>query len=229
MRTTGIDAPGWSPAEIDLLVRAARHAPLYGGGRPWVLEPRDHEVALFELPHRSCHDRLGFGRLLTCGAVLQNVVTALRAAGWLVEVDLPADVDRPDLLAVLTAVGRREPTAEDLLDDRALEEEGAPGPVAVPALVAADHWPGTRVRPVDGTIEPAVSSLPAGSTALLVSTDGDSRRDVLRAGAALQAVRLRARASGLRTSFVRGPLHGTPGHHWALLGVRPVSPPRPEG
>ncbi|HWO68541.1 MAG TPA: hypothetical protein VNO31_51775, partial [Umezawaea sp.] len=106
MRGTSIEALNWRLAEVERMVRAARRAPLYGGGHPWVLEPHGLSASLYELPHHAFHDRLGIGRLLTCGAVLHNVYTALRAAGWRVEVTLPGDVERPDLLAVLTAAGR---------------------------------------------------------------------------------------------------------------------------
>ena len=229
MRGTGTGTPNRSSIEVEQVVRAARRAPLYGGGHPWVLEPHDHSVSLYELPHHTIHDRLGIGRLLTCGAVLHNVHTALRAAGWQVDVALPGDADRPDLLAVLTAVERLAPTSWEVLDHRALDEPGARGSAELSDLVTANHWPGTGLRQVDGAAEPAMSTLPAGSVGLLVSTDGDSRKDVLRAGAALQAVRLRARALGIETTCVRGPLHGVPGHHWALLGVGALSGPSREG
>ena len=200
---------------MDVLVRAARRAPVYGGGHPWVLEPHGRGVSLYELPHHSIHDRLGIGRLLTCGGVLHNVHTALRAAGWRVEVSLPRDAARPDLLAVLTAVGRQAAPAR-----RAIEEQAPSGPAELSVLLAANHWEGTRVRPVVSAAEPA------GSVTLLVSTEGDSRRDVLLAGAALQAVRLKARTLELPTTVVRGPL---PGHGWALLEVSGVSGPHLEG
>ncbi|MCS7483691.1 hypothetical protein ACFFQW_46650 [Umezawaea endophytica] len=228
MCRTRADALTWRTDEVEQVVRAARRAPLYGGGHPWVLEPHGHSVSLYELPHHTIHDRLGVGRLLTCGAVLHNVHTALRAAGWRVEVTLPGDVDRPDLLAVLTAVEHSAPTPQEVLDHQALTGPGMPGSPELSVLIAADRWPGTRVRVVDSAAEPMVAALPAGSTGLLVSTDGDSRKDVLCAGAALQAVRLRARALGVQTCGVRGPLHGLPGHRWALLGVRGLSGPNPE-
>jgi hypothetical protein len=229
MRGTGVEARNWRPTDVEQVVRAARRAPLYGGGHPWVLEPHERSVSLYELPRHAVHDRLGIGRLLTCGAVLHNVHVALRAAGWQVDVVLPSDADRPDLLAVLTAVGHLAPTSWEVLDHQALDEPGVPGSAELSVLVAANHWSGTRLRPVGSAAEPAVSTLPAGSVGLLVSTDGNSRKDVLRAGAALQAVRLRARALGMETAGVRGPLHGLPGHHWALLGVRALSGPTPEG
>jgi hypothetical protein len=122
-----------------------------------------------------------------------------------VEVSLPADAARPDLLAVLTAVGRQ-----------AVEDQRTSGPAELPLLVAANHWEGTRVRPVDT----------GGSVTLHVSTDGDSRRDVLLAGAALEAVRLKARELGLSTTVGRGPL---PGHVWASLTVSGLSEPHPAG
>jgi hypothetical protein len=206
MRRTRTDAPEWSPGEVDLLVRAARRAPTYGGGRPCVLEPHGRGVSLYELPHHSIRDRLGIGRLLTCGGVLHNVHSALRAAGWRVEVSPACDAARPDLLAVLTAVGRQP-----------AEERATPGQAEPATLVAANHWEGTRVRAVGSA---------AGSVDLLVSTEGDSRRDVVLAGAALQAVRLRARELGLPTAVVRGPL---PGHVWALLTVSGISGAHPEG
>ncbi|MEO6090266.1 MAG: hypothetical protein ABIQ18_44895 [Umezawaea sp.] len=205
MHRTRTEAPEWSPGEVALLIRAARGAPVYGGGHPWVLEPHGRAVALYELPHHSFRDRLGIGRLLTCGAVLHNVHAALRAAGWRVEVLLPSDAAKPDLLAVLTAVGRQPPGDQE-----------TPGPAELPLLVAANHWEGTLVRPVDA----------ADSVTLLVSTEGDSRRDVLLAGAALQAVRLKARELGLSTTMRRGPL---PGHGWASLTVSGISEPHPAG
>ncbi|HEX6345895.1 hypothetical protein [Umezawaea sp.] len=205
MRGTRTETPEWSSSEVDLLVRAARSAPVYGGGHPWVLEPHGRAVALYELPRHSFRDRLGIGRLLTCGGVLHNLHAALRAAGWRVEVSLPRDAAKPDLLAVLAAVGRQ-----------AVEERGTSDPAVLPVLVAANHWEGTRVRPVDT----------GGSVTLHVSTEGDSRRDVLLAGAALQAVRLKARELGLTATVGRGPL---PAHVWASLTVSGISEPHPAG
>lgn len=92
---------------MDLLVRAARCAPIYGGGHPWVLEPHGRAVALYELPHHSFRDRLAIGRLLTCGGVLHNLHAALRASEWRVGVSLPRDPAH--VWASLTVSGLCEP------------------------------------------------------------------------------------------------------------------------
>ncbi|WNV87469.1 hypothetical protein [Umezawaea sp. Da 62-37] len=216
-------APEWGATEVELMVRAARRAPVHGTGHPWVLEPHGNVVSLYELPHHSLHDRLGFDRLLSCGAALHNVHTALQAFGWHVEVEFPRDVDRPDLLAVLTADDRQAPTAVEVGDYEAIEVPAAPGRIDLPALAVSNHWAGARLLPVEDDTSLAALGLPSGSAVLLVLTTGESRQDVLLAGAATQAVRLRARALGMTATPVHRPTRlpdGVSGHLWSALQVR---------
>ncbi|WNV84831.1 hypothetical protein [Umezawaea sp. Da 62-37] len=223
MRRTRIAVPEWGATEVELVVRAARRAPVCGTGHPWVLEPHGNVVSLYELPHHSLHDRLGFDRLLSCGAVLHNVHTALRAFGWHVEVEFPHDVARPDLLAVLTADDRQAPTAVEVGDYEAIEMPAAHGRIDLPALAVSNHWAGVRLLPVKDDASLGALGLPSGSGALLVLTTLESRQDVLLAGAATQAARLRARALGMATIPVHRPLRlpdGVSGHLWAVLQVR---------
>ncbi|MCX2951417.1 hypothetical protein [Lentzea sp. NEAU-D7] len=175
----------WNPGEAAAIVEAARKAPVYSAGRPWVLELHDRSVYLYEVAHRSLRDPLGMDRLLTCGAALQHVVLAIRACGWHAEVVFPADHANPDLIAVVEADRRQPPAEEELAQHRAILLADGVGDGDARDLVTASHWAGTELhRVADDT--------------LVVVTVGDGRPDHVRGGAALQAAVLAARSAGTR-------------------------------
>lgn len=184
----------WSAAEAAEIVEAARRAPVYSAGKPWVLELHNRSVHLYEVRHRSAHDPLGMDRLLTCGAALEHVVLAVRAAGWHAKVVFPTDHANPDLIAIVRADRRLPPDPRELDQHRAtlLPEGTADGDAR--DLVSANHWAGTELHPVD-------------SGTLVVVTVGDRRADHVRGGAALQAAVLAARPAGLRVRPVIHLMH----------------------
>lgn len=167
---------------------------MYGGGRPWVLELHTRSVHLYEVRHRSARDPLGMDRLLSCGAALEHVVLAVRAAGRHAQVVFPADHANPDLVAVVQA-DRWQPAEPGELDQhRATRLPDGTADGAARALVTANHWAGTELCPLD-------------EHTLVVVTVGDGRPDHVRGGAALQAAVLAARCAGVRVRPVVHPLH----------------------
>lgn len=184
----------WSAAEAAEIVEAARRAPVYSEGKPWVLELHNRSVYLYEVRHRSAHDPLGMDRLLTCGAALEHIVLAVRAAGWHAKVVFPADHANPDLIAIVRADQRQPADPHELDQHRAtLLPEGTSDGEARD-LVSANHWAGTELHPVD-------------ADTLVVVTVGDGRPDHVRGGAALQAAVLAARSAGLRARPVIHLMH----------------------
>jgi hypothetical protein len=184
----------WSAAEAAEIVEAARKAPVYSTGKPWVLELHNRSVHLYEVAHRSLHDPLGMDRLLTCGAALEHIVLAVRAIGWHAKVVFPADHANPDLIAVVRADRRQPPDEQELKQYQgALLAEGT-GDGEARDLVFANHWAGTELHPVD-------------DDTLVVVTVGDRRPDHVRGGAALQAAVLAARFAGLRVRPVIHLMH----------------------
>jgi hypothetical protein len=175
----------WSAAEAAEIVEAARKAPVYSGSKPWVMELHGRSVYLYEVAHRSLHDPLGMDRLLTCGAALEHVVLAVRAAGWHAKVVFPHDHSNPDLIAVVKADLRQPPSPEELSQHRAMQLHDGTADGDARDLASASHWAGTELHPVD-------------DDTLVVVTVGDGRPDHVRGGAALQAAVLAARSAGLR-------------------------------
>ncbi|MFJ8962512.1 hypothetical protein ACIRG5_24300 [Lentzea sp. NPDC102401] len=184
----------WNPGEAAAIVEAARKAPVYSAGRPWVLEMHGRSVYLYEVAHRSLRDPLGMDRLLTCGAALEHIVLAIRAAGWHVKVVFPADHANPDLIAVVKADRRQPPAEEELVQHQAILLPGGTGDGDARDLVTANHWAGTELHRVDGDT-------------LVVVTVGDGRPDHVRGGAALQAAVLAARSAGTRVRPVVHLMH----------------------
>lgn len=184
----------WSAAEAAEIVEAARRAPVYSGSKPWVLELHGRSVYLYEVAGRSPHDPLGMDRLLTCGAALEHIVLAVRAAGWHAKVVFPHDHSTPDLIAVVRADRRETPSAEELSSLRATRLDDGVADGNARGLLPANHWAGTELHPVDdGT--------------LVVVTVGDGRADHVRGGAALQAAVLAARSAGVRVRPVVHLMH----------------------
>ncbi|RDI34322.1 hypothetical protein [Lentzea flaviverrucosa] len=184
----------WSAAEAAEIVEAARKAPVYSAGKPWVLELHNRSVHLYEVAHRSLHDPLGMDRLLTCGAALEHIVLAVRAIGWHAEVVFPADHTNPDLIAVVRADRRQPPDEKELNQHLAASLAEGTGDGEARDLVSANHWAGTELHPVD-------------DDTLVVVTVGDGRPDHVRGGAALQAAVLAARFGGLRVRPVIHLMH----------------------
>lgn len=184
----------WNPAEAADIVEAARKAPVYSGTRPWVLELHGRSVYLYEVAHKSLHDPLGMDRLLSCGAALEHIVLAIRAAGWHAKVVFPSDHANPDLIAVVKADRRQPPGAEELAQHQAIRLPDGTGDGDARDLVAANHWAGTELhRVADDT--------------LIVVTVGDGRPDHVRGGAALQGAVLAARSTGVRVRPVVHLMH----------------------
>src|SRR5687768_14338538 len=169
----------WNPSEAAEIIEAARTAPFYSEGRPWVLELHPQSVCLFEVPRRSGHDPLGhdplgFDRLLSCGAALEHIVLAVRRSGWQPRVVFPSEQASSELLAVVR-VGRREPpSAQDLDQHGAIRLPDASGAGLARSLVKANQWAGTELHVLN-------------DHELVVITTDDRRPDHVRGGAALQA------------------------------------------
>ncbi len=167
---------------------------MYSGSTPWVTELHGRSVYLYEVAHKSLHDPLGMDRLLTCGAALEHVVLAVRASGWHVKVVFPHDYSNPDLIAVVKADRREPPSPEELSQHRATMLHDGTADGEARDLVAANHWAGTELHPVD-------------DDTLVVVTVGDSRPDHVRGGGALQAAVLAARSAGVRVRPVVHLMH----------------------
>jgi nitroreductase len=269
---------------LESAVAYAVLAPSSHNTQPWRFEISDEGLLLFADASRAMPvaDPDQRELLMSCGAALFNLRTALQHSGQAVRVDLLPDATRPDLLARVTisdgppgtdeqrklvaAMGRRHthrqpfanvPLAEELLLElrAAADREGAWLEVlsGTGAREAAElvrrasqrqygsaafrreltSWlrPNWTRRP-DGlpgyalgfnALTSAVARfalrlfdfgrgqsrrdarLALGSPALVVlGTDGDSRRDWLAAGQALQRVLLTAAAQGVAASFLNG-------------------------
>jgi hypothetical protein len=102
----------WTAGEKHLITGAAALAPSVHNTQPWVLEFHDEHISLYErldraLPH---HDPVGRDRLISCGAAVENAVSAMRILGWLPAVRLRHDPAQPDEVARITVTGRAEPS-----------------------------------------------------------------------------------------------------------------------
>lgn len=171
-----------------------------------VAEVRPDKVVLTEPPTRRV--RAGNAALLECGAALSTVWTVLRVLGREPLVTFPDDPERPEIAAVVRAGDPRTPSGEEWARYAALRRLAEPGrtemlqpvsPALLGALAGAGHWPDTDVRIVRPGWVPALERLGAdltGRSALLVTTSRDSRRDHVRAGAALHSTRLAAAIRG---------------------------------
>jgi len=272
---TGRTSPLWSAVETGVLASAAARAPSVHNSQPWSVEICDHVVHLYErfevaVPH---HDPTGRDRALSCGAALTNLELAVRALGWLPEVELLPGGDRPDLVATLRAGARRRSSATDAARYSAIFRRSSHRlPFAlhrVPrhvlrALTAAATGAGTEARLVHPRTEAATlagalahaglvlradrayqreltawssafpdppaadTTLPwsglvradthlpdtvtlterlAAESLLIVLSADDTRRDHVRAGAALERAWLAAVAAGLVGSVLTQPLH----------------------
>lgn len=98
----------WTQAEIGVLTRTVASTPSVHGTMPWELEMHGDHAELYERQTRALayHDPTGRDRLLSCGAALANLVAGVRLLGWVPEVRVFPDLERPDLVARVSAVGR---------------------------------------------------------------------------------------------------------------------------
>lgn len=174
----------WNPAEAAAIVEAAGKATVYSTDRPWALELHGRSIYLFETGQRSEHDPLGFDRLLSCGAALENAVLAVRSAGWHPRVVFPSDQASPNLVAIVHADRREPPDPQDLDLHRAIRLADATGEGDARTFGWANHWAGIELR--------ALSQ----DELVVISTD-DRRPDHVRGGAALQAAVLAGRSAGV--------------------------------
>lgn len=154
-------APAWSRSDIDRIVAAARQAPSVHHTEPWVLDVHGHSVAVYEGSGDPlfAHDPLGRDRRISCGAVLANVVLAVRLLGWAVDSAVAPDSARPDLAGTATATDPRpaSPVERAMAEAiprrrshrRRFADREVPDSVLDPVLAAAAA-PGVAVRPVTG-------------------------------------------------------------------------------
>jgi len=195
---------GWTVTDPERVRDAALKAPRWGTRQPWTLELSGHVVRLFEYaPPSALRHGAGTERLLACGAALTNIRLAVRTAGWRTDVRFVYDRDRPDLVAVVSALEILPPTQAEAHRFAAiygLVRTPVPrGPVSAAglrAIVGSSWCPGVELRRIDDE----------GRTSFVVLTTDDARLDRVRAGAALQAACLTARAVGLIARPVIEPL-----------------------
>ncbi|TVT51400.1 hypothetical protein FNH05_15020 [Amycolatopsis rhizosphaerae] len=150
----------WSSTEVGVLARAVSRAPSVHNTQPWTLEARADAADLYErfevtLPR---HDPTGRDRVISCGAALANLELAIRTLGWDVAVSLFPDQRRPDLVARMTAIGRKEATGREVDQYSAIfrrESYRAPfslhqiPPHSLRELAESGGTPGTEARPID--------------------------------------------------------------------------------
>lgn len=153
------EAPGWTPAETEVLVRSMMRAPSVHNTQPWLLEAVPGELLVREradpaLPH---HDPHGRDRAGSCGAAVANLELAVRTLGRSCVVAFLPEDEQPDLVARVAVGEPATPATEELrcygaIARRASHRAPFEG-VAVPAavvrrIVAAGGAPGVEARPV---------------------------------------------------------------------------------
>jgi len=180
---------GWTAGEKHLIAATAVLAPSVHNTQPWVLEFHDTHVSLYErldraLPH---HDPLGRDRLISCGAALEHVVSAMRVLGWAPEIELRHDRVHPDEIARITAPGRTEPSDLDRRRQRAISarrshrEPFAPWPVEdrLRREVLGTHTvDGVGLRAVTGPEETAALARLLNHSALVLRADRAYQREL---------------------------------------------------
>jgi hypothetical protein len=154
----------WSSSEVGVLARSLSHAPSVHNTQPWTLEARADSADLYErfdvtLPR---HDPSGRDRVISCGAALTNLELAVRALGWDTDVALFPDRERPDLVARITAIGRKETTATEVERYAAIFRRHSyrepfslhtVSRSALRALAAVPTEPGVQARVIDPRTE----------------------------------------------------------------------------
>jgi hypothetical protein len=114
------DESAWSGEERQVLESAVRKAPSVHNVRPWSLELEGRTATLRRRSDRALvqHDPHGRDGRISCGAALANLEVAVRAIGWVAEVDR---VDGTDVVATVTGVRRQEPTARERMRHEAID------------------------------------------------------------------------------------------------------------
>lgn len=133
---------GLAPEQIADLLMTAGRAPSLHNSQPWTFSIEPQAIELYAEPSRSPRIADPDGRELRvgCGAALFNLQLALLGHGIRPIVTILPDHERPNLLAVVRAGGRREPTPvqRDLLRAVGLRRTNrrpfAATPVATPDL-----------------------------------------------------------------------------------------------
>ncbi|MET9000663.1 nitroreductase [Amycolatopsis sp. NPDC004169] len=154
-----VEAPGWTPAETDVLVRSMMRAPSVHNTQPWLLEVTSMQLSVREraepaLPH---HDPHGRDRAASCGAAVANLELAVRTLGRSCTVAFLPEDGQPDLLARIDVGEPAAPAIEELRCHGAIARrashrapfEGVAVPTAVlRRIAAAGGAPGVEARPV---------------------------------------------------------------------------------
>jgi len=111
-----------SPEDVEAMAEAAHWAPSIHNSQPWRFHRQPDGLTISEDPARALPvlDPQGRERVISCGAAVLNARVAMRARGLAPAVELLPDPARPDLVAVLRAVGTHRPTEEDLVLHRAI-------------------------------------------------------------------------------------------------------------
>ncbi|MGY1669803.1 Acg family FMN-binding oxidoreductase [Geodermatophilus sp. SYSU D00710] len=132
----GVDQQQWTA-----VVEAATRAPSIHNTQPWSFRADGDRLAVRTDPDRALRalDPSGRQRIVSCGVAVEFAVVALAAAGRAADAETLPDPADPDLLAVVTVTGEREPTEHERALGSAIaarHTERAPFlPRAVPAEV----------------------------------------------------------------------------------------------
>ncbi|HEX9564586.1 MAG TPA: hypothetical protein VF981_11470 [Gemmatimonadaceae bacterium] len=144
-------------------------------------------------------------QLLQCGAALENLRLALRYFGYAETARIAPDGDDAPTVARIDLTGARSTSPEDeflyqaLLPDAhtAGSQDGGLSPALIGLLRHAARCEGAWLEPVGGDLRFQRSPLHA-----VIGTPGAASADWIRAGEALQRVRLHASLQGFRVSVV---------------------------
>ena len=183
------------------------------------------EVRLRHSEELSTTDPMGRDHIVACGAALENIKVALRRWGRLARVSLLPDEAKPDLLARIAIGSPHIPSRLDMLLFRAAMKQPTTGTGydggAIPArLIAAMGYAaeleGAWLKQMTDEVRRAViASLVTGRDrdavrdapfVAAIVTQGDSPREWLIAGQALQLVTLVAAAHGISASVFSEPI-----------------------
>ncbi|WP_181777005.1 hypothetical protein [Amycolatopsis pittospori] len=243
--TRAATVPGtheWTTEETRILVQAARWVPGQWLDGEWPLEVRGDGVDVVERPGSD-----GRGRHLAYGALLVHLEAAMRALGWLPEIEFADDHTESNRILRITAASRKRPGADDLAWFAAMSGRATYSCPGGPVLTS-DEEPvdGVRVKALSPrqiravpkvgaaiarAIAPPDEDLDDSWSAFLVTTVSEARQHLLRAGSVAQRIRLLATEFGLRCTTVTEPfdspkvrvssfgLAGAPGIPQLVVGV----------